>query len=150
MDRDIPSPIVEQQAPAVDSRVLNCPGVRQGLCLLGVICVALGVAGLVLPVLPSTIFFLIALWAFSRSSDRFHAWLYHHPRFGGPLRRWHRHRVIPLSAKFAAVFMMAASLLFVTLFVAEDWVLPSALGAILGMVAAYIVTRPHSLGTLEP
>jgi len=96
MDRDIPSPIVEQQAPAVDSRVLNCPGVRQGVCLLGVICVALGVAGLVLPVLPSTIFFLIALVAFSRSSDRFQAWLYQHPRLDRPLRRWHRERVFRL------------------------------------------------------
>jgi len=150
MDRDTPSLIAEQQDRAADSRILNCPGVRQGLFLLGMICVALGGAGLVLPVLPSTIFLLIALWDFSRSSDRFHTWLYHHPHFGGPLRRWHQHRVIPLPAKVAAVSMMAASLAFVTLFVAEDWVLPSVLGAILGTVAAYVVTRPHTLGTLEP
>lgn len=150
MDRDTPSQIVVKQDRVTDSRIMSCPGVRQGLFLLGMICVVLGGAGLLVPLLPSTIFFLIALWAFSRSSDRFHTWLYHHPRFGGPLRRWHQHRVIPLPAKVAAVSMMAGSLLFVTLFVAEDWVLPSALGAILGTVAAYIVTRPHTLGTLEP
>ena len=141
--------IPDSQGDDSDSRILSCPGVRQGLFLLGITCVALGLAGIVLPLLPSTIFFLIALWAFSRSSTRFHDWLFHHPRLGGPLRQWHSHRVIPMPAKVAALAMMAASLVFVTLFVAEDWVLPSALGALLGLVAAYIVTRPHRLSTQE-
>jgi hypothetical protein len=132
------------------SRVLNCPGVRRGLFALGLLCVALGVVGMVLPVMPSTVFFLIALWAFSRSSARFHAWLYHHPRLGGPLRQWHAHRVIPLPAKIMAVSTMALSLLSVSLFVAEDWVLPSILGAVLATIAAYILTRPHRLpGVLD-
>ncbi len=122
---------------------------RRGLFVLGLLCVALGVAGMVLPVLPSTVFFLIALWAFSRSSAKFHAWLYHHPRLGGPLRRWHAHRVIPLPAKLLAVGTMAASLAFVALYVAEDWVLPSVLGAVLATVAAYILTRPHRVAALE-
>ena len=124
-------------------RELSRPGVRHGLFALGVVCVILGVAGLMLPVLPGTVFFLVALWAFARSSPRFHAWLYHHPRLGASLRQWHTHRVIPLRAKFMAVAMMAISLLIVTLYVAEDWVLPSILGAILAAVATYIVTRPH-------
>jgi uncharacterized membrane protein YbaN (DUF454 family) len=48
---------------------------------------ALGVVGLVLPVVPTTPFMLVALWAFSRSSRRFHDWLYHHRIFGPPLQR---------------------------------------------------------------
>ena len=126
-------------------KVISCPGVRHGLFALGVVCVVLGIAGLMLPVLPGTVFFLAALWAFSRSSPRFHGWLYHHPRLGAPLRQWHAHRVIPLRAKIMAVSMMAFSLLLVTLYVAEDWVLPSILGAILAVVATYIVTRPHRI-----
>lgn len=128
-----------------EDRVLRCPGVRQGLFLLGLVCTGLGVAGLLLPGLPGTVFLLVALWAFSRSSDRFHAWLYNHPHLGAALRRWHEHRIIPLPAKIAALAMMAASLASVTYFVAEDWVLPSVLGAIMAVVAAYIVTRPHRL-----
>ncbi len=145
MDQAPPSSTGDMPA----SKVLSCPGVRQGLFALGVVCVALGTIGLVLPVLPSTVFFLIALWAFSRSSARFHAWLYNHPRLGGPLRQWHSHRVIPLRAKFFALTMMAFSLLLVTLYIAEDWVLPSALGAILAIVATYIVTRPHRIVAVE-
>ena len=100
---------------------------------------------MVLPVLPGTVFFLVALWAFSRSSPRFHGWLYHHPRLGAPLRQWHAHRAIPLRAKIMAVSMMAVSLLLVILYVAEDWVLPSVLGAVMAVVATYIVTRPHRI-----
>ena len=124
-------------------------GVRQCLFVLGLVCTGLGVAGLILPVMPGTVFLLIALWAFSRSSERFHTWLYNHPRLGGPLRRWHRHRIIPLPAKIAALTLMAASLAYVTLFVAEDWVLPGVLGAILALVASYIVTRPHRLSAIK-
>ena len=132
-----------------ESRILNCPGVRHGLIAFGALNVAAGAAGLFLPVMPSTVFFLIALWAFSKSSVRFHAWLYNHPRFGRVLRDWHAHRMIPLRAKVLAVTAMGASLLFVTAYVAEDWVLPVGLGAVLGLIAAYIVTRPHKLATRE-
>ncbi len=125
--------------------VISCSGVRHGLFAFGVVCVGLGIAGIMLPVMPGTVFFLAALWAFSRSSPRFHRWLYHHPRLGAPLRQWHAHRVIPLRAKVMAVSTMAFSLLLVTLFVAEDWMLPSILGAILAAVSTYIVTRPHRI-----
>ena len=126
-----------------ESRILSCPGVRHGLFAFGGLNVIAGVAVLFLPVQPSTVFFLIALWAFSKSSARFHTWLYTHPRLGRPLRDWHAHRVIPLRAKVLAVTMMGASLLFVTTYVAEDWVLPAGLGAGLAAIAAYILTRPH-------
>lgn len=126
-----------------ECRTLMCPGVRYGLLALGWACLLAGLAGLLLPLVPSTVFLLLALWAFSKSSVRFHAWLYTHPRLGRPLRDWHMHRVIPLRAKFLAVAMMGVSLLFVTLFVAEDWLLPAALGAFLACIAAYILTRPH-------
>jgi uncharacterized membrane protein YbaN (DUF454 family) len=134
------------QAAAIEipeSRILSCPGVRHGLFAFGLLNVVAGIVGLLLPVWPSTVFFLIALWAFSKSSTRFHAWLYTHPRLGRPLRDWHAHRMIPLRAKIAAVATMGASLLFVTVYVAEDWVLPAGLGAVLAVIAAYIVTRPH-------
>jgi len=140
---DLPTSPKTSDAPV--PKVIFCPGVRHGLFGFGVVCVVLGIAGLVLPVLPGTVFLLIALWAFSRSSPRFHHWLYRHPRLGAPLRQWHTHRVIPLRAKVLAVSMMAFSLLLVTLYVAEDWMLPSVLGAMMAAVATYIVTRPHSI-----
>lgn len=97
---------------------------------------------MILPVMPTTVFLLIALWAFSRSSLRFHRWLFDHPLLGPSIRDWHRHRVIPRQAKLLAVTMMTASLLYVTLFVARGWALPVALAIVLAPVAGYIVSRP--------
>ncbi len=77
---------------------------------LGWVFFALGVAGIVLPIVPATPFMLLALWAFSQSSARLEAWLLGHPRFGAPLRRWRAHRVVPWSAKLIAWTSMAASL----------------------------------------
>ena len=71
---------------------------------------ALGIIGAMLPVMPTTVFMLLAAWAFSRSSKRLEAWLLAHRRFGPPLVRWRQHRVIPLSAKLLAWGSMAVSL----------------------------------------
>ena len=95
--------------------------------------VALGVAGVVLPVLPTTPFLLLALWAFSRSSVRFHDWLYHHPRLGPPLQRWRRERVVPLKVKLLAAASMLASLAWVSLAGRVHW---SAVAATAVAVAA--------------
>ncbi len=134
--------MADQEQSIPESRLSDCPTVRRALAAFGCVNVALGVVGAFVPVLPTTIFLIIALWAFSKSSLRLHRWLYSHPRFGASLRAWHAHRVIPVRAKLAAVSMMAASLTYVALFVAEGWALPMGLAAVLGAVAAYIVTRP--------
>ncbi len=126
-----------------ESQVLACPPARYGLIAFGWLCVGLGVIGAFVPVVPTTIFLILALWAFSKSSVRFHHWLYSHPRLGRPLRDWHAQRVIPIPAKCLALTTMTASLLFVTLFVAEGWASPLGPALGLGAVAAYIVTRPH-------
>lgn len=116
----------------------------------GVINVALGVIGALLPVMPSTIFFIIALWAFSKSSRRLHNWLYYHPLFGRHLRDWTESGVIPLRAKYLAVGAMSCSLAFVIFFVAEGWMLPTGLAVVLGCVAAYIVSRPSRAPEFDP
>lgn len=124
-----------------ESRVLNCTWMRVGLLFLGIFSTGCGIIGVFLPVMPSTVFFLIALWAFSKSSLRMHHWLFSHPKFGRHLRDWHSHRVIPKRAKVLAVGMMSASLFFVTFFVAENWMLPGILTLILGTIATFILTR---------
>lgn len=69
--------------------------------LLGV-----GVAGLVLPVLPGTIFLILSLACFSRSSPRLEAWMLSNRMFGPSLRRWREHQAMPLAAKRAATAMI--------------------------------------------
>lgn len=141
---------VGQHLTGEDGESPTCPGIRHGLIAFGWLNVGLGALGLFLPVMPTTVFLLIALWAFSKSSPRFHRWLYAHPRLGRRLRDWHRHRVIPWPAKLLAVTMMLAGLLFVALFVSDNWVLPTSLGLLLTTVAAYILSRPSQLPKSDP
>lgn len=58
------------------------------LISLGWICIALGVLGIFLPLMPTTVFLLIAAWCFARSSERFHSWLVAHPHLGPFIHAW--------------------------------------------------------------
>ena len=119
-----------------------CGPARLLLVALGWVNVGLGLLGLFLPLVPTTVFLLIALWLFSKSSQRFHHWLYTHPRLGRTLRAWHARRAIPRSAKVAALCLMSLSWLLVAVVAAENWVLPLALGLVLGPLGVFIASRP--------
>ena len=133
---------MERPKTSTESKPLACRPVRYATLALGALCLALGIVGMFVPLLPTTVFLLAALWCFSRSSERLQRWLYDHPRLGRGLRNWHRHRVIPLPAKIAAVVTMTASFLVTDLFFADGWVMPAIVGVVLAAVAAFILTRP--------
>jgi hypothetical protein len=107
---------------------------------LGLICTALGILGMVIPGLPTTVFLIVALWAFSRSSDRLKLWLWTHPKFGPGVRAWHEHGVIPVKAKISAITVMSVSLLILVL-IRESWTLPTIVGAVMVPIALWICTR---------
>lgn len=113
--------------------------------LLAWLCFAIGVIGIVLPGLPTTPFMLLALWLFSKSSQRFHAWLLHHPQFGPAIRCWLQHRVIPRKAKIAAVTMMSISLVYVLVFSALTWWLQGAVVLGIGYGAYFILSKPSAV-----
>ncbi|MEM7653893.1 MAG: YbaN family protein [Pseudomonadota bacterium] len=114
---------------------------RPAFLVLGVLCVALGVVGVIVPGMPTTIFLIVALWAFARSSPRFHQWLLSHPRFGPGLRDWSEHRIIPRRAKIAACLTIAASFgLMVWIGISTPYLIGA--GFCLLAVAVYLLTRP--------
>lgn len=108
---------------------------------LGYVCVGLGMAGAVLPVLPTTPFLLVALWAYFRSHPEKAQKLLDHPRFGPSLRAWREQGAIPTRAKIAAVGVMALSWLFVFFTATRPWV-PVLVGVILCCTATFVATRP--------
>lgn len=78
--------------------------------ICGLIALALGVAGVILPLLPTTPLILLAGFCFANSSPCFHRWLHQHPYFGQMIRQWQTHRAIPAKAKYLALGMMSLSL----------------------------------------
>ena len=114
---------------------------RWALVLFGWLNVVIGLIGVVVPGLPTTIFLIVAFWAFSRSSVRLQKWIWTHPRFGSTVRHWHNYRVIPRKAKILAVLMMLFSFVYLTVFVAESMVIPIVMALIMIPSAIYVVTR---------
>lgn len=133
----------EDRIDVGEHRLGTAPG-RYALIAFGWINVALGVVGMFLPLLPTTVFLLIALWAFAKSSQRFHDWLYHHPRLGPPLRAWHQHGAIATPAKVLAVSVMALSVTYTAVFVDANWTLPATIAAVMIPIATWIITRPNT------
>jgi len=79
-------------------------------CLgVGLAALLLGLVGIVMPILPTTPFILLAAACFARSSRRFHSGLLGH-RIAGPLiREWHEHRAMPRRAKRVALLLLLLS-----------------------------------------
>ncbi|HKE17573.1 MAG TPA: YbaN family protein [Kofleriaceae bacterium] len=115
---------------------------RYVLFALGLLFTAVGIVGAFLPLIPTTPFLILALWAFSGSSERLHGWLLRHRRFGPPLQRWRTHRVVSWRAKITAWSMMAASLAY-TIFVRRaPWPLVAAIAALMAIAVWYVATKP--------
>lgn len=74
-------------------------------------CLALALIGMALPLMPTTVFLLIAAWAFARSDERRHRWLREHARFGEFVRTWEQHHAMPGRAKRLALIALAISYL---------------------------------------
>jgi len=69
----------------------------------GAIAVGLGGVGIVVPGLPTTVFFIIAAWCFSHSSARLERWVLDLPKIGPMVRRYRAGEGMPLKAKVWAI-----------------------------------------------
>ena len=111
------------------------------LRLVGAAATGLALAGVVLPLLPTTPFLLVAAWAFARSSPRLEAWLRAHPRLGPPLLAWEKRRAIPRQAKAIAVVSMPIS--YIVLWSAgAPTVMVIGGGAVMLAAGGWILSRP--------
>jgi hypothetical protein len=106
----------------------------------GCICLGAAAVGVVLPLLPTTPFLLLAAWLFSKSSPALHHRLLNHPRFGPLLRDWQRERAIPRKAKTAAIAALLAS--WSGLVLTVDAMVAAAAAAVMAPVGLFVATRP--------
>jgi uncharacterized membrane protein YbaN (DUF454 family) len=130
-----------RRQPSQPPKPRGGPIARSGWLALALICVGLGSLGAFLPLLPTTPFLLVAVFAAARSSPRLHDWLYQHPRFGPLLRNWRDHRAISRRAKRNAVLLIVLSWA-VTLATLSSVAVRLVVTLVLAAVIAFLLTRP--------
>ncbi|OMG53846.1 hypothetical protein BJN45_10535 [Azonexus hydrophilus] len=107
---------------------------------LGIFAVALGLVGVVLPLLPTTPFLILAAYFFARSHPEWEARLLAHPVAGPAIRGWRERGAIPLLAKRLATLMLAVSALGGWFGLPGDWrYLPGTIGA---LILLWMWSRP--------
>ena len=114
------------------------------LISLGWLCVGLGFVGVFVPGIPTTIFLIIALWAFTKSSEKLRHWLLNHKRFGPILNNWQEHKVVPRRAKILMVVLMSVAVILFY-YSLQSLILTIGLVIILSSVAIYVISLPSKI-----
>jgi len=116
------------------------PIVRALFLAAGMAALGLGIAGIFLPVLPTTPLVLLAAACFARSYRPFHEWLLAHRLFGPMIHEWPTHRRLPYRTKLTAIATMAVTLgVSIVFFIEPVWL--KAVLAALGLGLAVWLYR---------
>lgn len=122
---------------------------KAGYVTLGILALLLGVIGIVTPLLPTTPFLIIAVWASGKGSPRLHSWLITHSQIGGTLATWRNEGAIPSFTKRVALIT-----LFVSWLMLVGVKLPLLgillISIVLAIVAKFIATRPTPANEQPP
>ncbi|WP_129791666.1 YbaN family protein [Sphingosinicella sp. CPCC 101087] len=116
--------------------------IRIGYLLLGSLSLLLGGIGIVLPLLPTVPFMLLAAFFFARSHPRFERWLVEHPRFGPHIQAWRSRGAISRRGKTSAFAALAASALLGLFLLDFPWSLLPLIACTAS--GTWIATRPDA------
>jgi hypothetical protein len=111
---------------------------------IGSLFVALGVVGVVVPGLPTTVFLLIAAAFYAKSSDKLYNWLLNHKIFGEYIRNYRQYRAMPLKSKVIALVMMWTAISASTIFFIESNII-RVIVLTAGVVGTIVIYRIRTL-----
>lgn len=123
------------------------------LIAAGSLSVALGILGIFLPLLPTTVFFLMAAACFMRSSDRLYNWLINHRWFGSYIRNYREHRAMTMEAKVSILVSLWITMLLTMIFALTSWWLRALLAVIAVGVTLHVLklkTFPRGFKSVLP
>lgn len=110
---------------------------------IGLVALGLGGMGVVLPVLPTVPFLLVAAWAFAKSSPRLRQKILDHATYGPHVRAWQERGAIGRIAKLWAVGAMSAGIVIAIWIGLPLWLIAMQI-TICAAVGTYVVTRPET------
>lgn len=130
--------------PTTADTYSRSPTIRIAWITLGLGLTALGGLGIILPGLPSTMFFVGAAACFSRSSRRFERWLLSIPVVGRLVDDYREGRGMPVTSKAITVFLITAFSTIAVMrvdAVAVKWIIGVAAAMGITAVTFYVPTR---------
>ncbi|MDF1523139.1 MAG: YbaN family protein [Trueperaceae bacterium] len=122
-------------------RIQRNPVLRSTYLVLGVVCVAFGAIGVVVPGWPTTVWILVATYFFARSSPRFYNWLMNHRVFGPLIRDWRDGKGLSARAKGLAVTTIVLSIGTSIVLIPPVWAKP-LLVVVAVTLCTYLLTLP--------
>lgn len=106
---DESGPITKNTPSANRTKKHSSKHVRYVLVAIGTVSLALGLIGIILPLLPTTPFLLLSAACYARSSDRFHDALLANRVFGPPIKEWHDYRSVAKKTKIVSIIVVIIS-----------------------------------------
>ncbi|HAP36215.1 MAG TPA: DUF454 domain-containing protein [Bacteroidetes bacterium] len=122
-------------------KISHRPIVRWTLLFAGTVLVGIGILGIFLPLLPTTVFFLMAAWCYARSSRKFYEWLHHNKVFGKYLKNYREGNGITVSGKISIIVILWSGILY-SIFVTQSHIIQLLLLAIAIGVTIHIIVIP--------
>jgi uncharacterized protein len=108
---------------------------------IGFIAIALGVIGLFLPLMPTTCFLIVAVWAFSKSNPALSQRILQHPKFGPVVNNWITHKSINRRSKCTISLSIILAFSITLLILAPSLTVSAFLISGMLMLLLYINTR---------
>ena len=114
--------------------------------LIGIGWLSVGMAfiGILVPGIPTTIFLIIALWAFAKSSKKLHSWLLNHKQFGPILQNWQSHKIVPYRAKILMIILQVLAVVIIH-YSLNNVFITFGIAIILILVAWYVLLLPSKV-----
>ena len=134
--------MVMQQEPKTKNETSNNKLIRALFFIAGTITLVLGAVGIVLPVLPTTPFLLLALACYLRSSERMTSWMLNNRYFGKYIRNYTEGKGIPLKTKLFALAILWTAIVYSAVFVMPLLVAQIIMFAVAAAVTLHLVRLP--------
>jgi hypothetical protein len=90
--------------------------------IAGTISLALGIIGMVFPILPTTPFLLLSAACYVRSSEKAYNWLIHNKIFGKIIRDYREGKGLPIKLKLITIILLWITILISIFFIAILWI----------------------------
>lgn len=113
--------------------------VRYLLLFFGTFFVMLGIIGIILPLLPTTPFLLLAAACYARSSKKAYNWLLNNKWFGTYIKNYNEGKGIPIKVKIMAISFLWITILASIFFIIEIFWVEILLLIIASLVSIHIV-----------